>query len=380
MAVEQWYHPGKIPREHGGIAFSQSLGRASAGTRNPIGIYCAAMRRLLLALNLTALLALAALADLVFYRIVNGVFLPSRHGTAAERLLSDFGLFVSNLAGILALLLAVAALLRALRSDDVFPRSMRITVSTVGLFFSVLSALGVLWILGTPRYHIHLRISHGFLVFFLALGVWHGARPWRSKLGVTLFALPIVLQAVALFCDRMSWSRLEPSQMVRVAHAVALAAMTATPVLLTPRPWSAGRAAITVGAGILLAVALGAAAMLRFDLVQAVAFYGLHVDLTGLASSTERLYTGALIVALACLGASTVSCLAVPGQSRLIGWGLLLLAVAGLEITSPKPALFTLCGLLALAIAGAERTEALRTHGDTPGGTFAPFTTERRPN
>jgi hypothetical protein len=374
MAVEEWYHPGKIPREHGRFclsatdAFPQPTVRASVGTRNPIGIYCAAMRRLVLALNLTALLALAALADLVFYRIINGVFLPSRHGTAAERLLSDFGLFVSNLAGILALLLSVAGLLRALRSDDVFPRSMRITVSTVGLFFLALSGLGVLWILGTPRYHVHLRISHGFLVFFLALGMWHGTRSWRSRLGVTLFAIPVVIQAVALFCDRMSWSRLDPSQMVRVAHAVALAAMTATPVLLTPRPWRASRAAITIGSGILLAVALSAAAMLRLDLVQAVAFYGLHIDLTGLPSSTERLYIGALIVAFACLGASTVSCLAVRGQSRLVGWGLLLLAVAGLEINSPKSALFTLCGLLALAIAGARENRGVAPSGATSFG------------
>jgi hypothetical protein len=324
------------------------------------------MRRLLLALNLTALLALAALADLVFYRVVNGVFLPSRHGTLAERLLSDFGLFVSNLAGILALLLGMVALLRALRSDDVFPRSMRITVSTVGLFFSVLSGLGVLWIVATPRYDVHLRISHGFLVFFLVLGIWHGTRPWRSKLGVTLFAMPVVIQAMALFFDRMSWSRLGPGQMVRVAHAVAIAAMTATPILLTPRPWKASRLVFAIGAGILFAIVLAAAAILRFDLVQAVAFYGLRVDLTGLAFSTEYLYTGALIVAFACLGASTVICLAVPGRSRLAGWGLLLLAVAGLEINSPKPALFTLCGLLALAIASAQENSAASSHVMSP--------------
>ena len=324
------------------------------------------MRRLLLATNLTALLALAALADLVFYRIVNGAFLPSRHGTLAERLLSDFGLFVSNLAGILALLLSVVALLRALRSDDVFPRSMRITVSTVGLFFCMLAGLGVLWILATPRYNVHLRISHGFLVLFLALGIWHGTRPWRSKLGLTLFAIPVVIQAVALFCDRMSWARIDPGQMVRVAHAIALLAMTATPILLTPRPWKPSRIAITIGAGSLLAAALSAAVILRFDLVQAVAFYGLRIDLTGLGFSGERLYTGALIVAFACLGAATVCCLTVPGRSRLAGWGLLLLAVAGLEITSPKPALFTLCGLLALAIASA--------HDNRPRSKFADFT------
>jgi hypothetical protein len=326
------------------------------------------MRRFFPTVNLTALLAVTALADLIFYRVVNGVFLPSQNGgTTVEHILWQFGLFSSNLAGILALLLATVALLRALRSNDVFPRSMRITVSTVGLFFCVLAGLGVLWILATPRYHVHLRISHGFLVFFLALGLWHGHRPWRFKVGVTLFALPIILQTAALFFDRMGWARLNAGQMVRLAHAIALAAMTVAPVLLTPRPWNGMQSALGLGAGAVLAIALGAAATLRFDLMQAVAFYGLRIDLTGLAVTSERLYTGLLIVAFASLGAATTSCLSVRGPSRLTGWGLLLLAVAGFDITSPKAALFTLCGLLALAIASVPTSEVVATGSQTAG-------------
>jgi len=308
------------------------------------------MRRLLAGLNLTALLALSALAELVLYRIVSAIFLPSQNGTAAERWTAGAAIFVSNFSGILALLLAVVALVHALRSDQIFPRSMRITVSTVGMFFTVLAALGVLWILA-PRYHVHMRISHGFLVFFLALGIWHGARHWRSNLAVTMFAIPIVLQAAALFVHRMAWSRLDPGQMVRVGHAITLAAMTATPVLVSPWPWRKGRMAVTIAAGTILAAALGAATAIRFDLVQAVAYYGLRIDLTGLGSSAEQLYAGALIAAFACLGATTVGCLVEKGKSRLAGWALLLLGAAGMEIASPKPALFTLCGLLALAAA-----------------------------
>jgi len=329
------------------------------------------MRRLLAGLNLTALLALSALAELVLCRILGAIFLPSQNGTVAERWAAGAGLFVSNFSGILALLLAVAALLHALRSDQMFPRSMRITVSTVGVFFTVLAGLGVLWTLG-PRYHVHMRISHGFLAFFLALGIWHGARSWRSKLAVTLFAIPIVLQSAALFAHRMGWSRLDPAQMIRVGHAIALAAMTATPVLVAPWPWRAARIAVTVAAGTILAAALSAATVLRFDLVQAVAYYGLRIDLTGLGSSAERLYAGALIAAFACLGATTVGCLIEKGKSRLAGWALLLLGVAGMEISSPKPALFTLCGLLALAAATVQEERSTATTGardiDSPAG------------
>jgi hypothetical protein len=308
------------------------------------------MRKILAGLNLTALLALSALAELVLYRVVSAIFLPSQNGTSAERWVAGAALFVSNFSGILGLLLAVVALVHALRSDQIFPRSMRITVTTVGIFFSALAALGVLWILA-PRYHVHMRISHGFLVFFLALGVWHGTRPWRSKLAITLFATPIVLQAAALFAHRMAWSRLDPAQMVRVGNAIALAAMTATPVLVAPWPWRKARIAVTVATGAVIAAALSAATTLRFDLVQAVAYYGLRIDLTGLGSSAERLYAGALIAAFACLGATTAGCLVEKGGARLVGWALLLLGVAGMEIASPKPALFTLCGLLAMAAA-----------------------------
>jgi len=312
------------------------------------------MRRILAGLNLTALLALSAFADLVLYRVLSAIFLPSQNGTAAERWAASAALFASNFSGILALLLAVVALVHALRSDQIFPRSMRITVTTVGIFFAGLAGLGVLWILA-PRYNVHLRISHGFLVFFLALGVWHGGRSWRSKLAITLFAIPIILQAAALFAHRMAWSRLDPEHMARVGHAIALAAMTTTPVLVAPWPWRRARMAITVAAGTLVAAALAAATVLRFDLVQAVAYYGLRIDLTGLGSSAERLYAGALIAAFACLGATTVGCLVEKGESRLAGWALLLLGVAGMEIGSPKPALFTLCGLLALAAATVQK-------------------------
>jgi hypothetical protein len=321
------------------------------------------MRRRLPPPNLTALLALAALADLVLYRVASAIFLPINNGTRAERWLGDIALFAANFSGILALVLAVVALLFALGSDQIFPRSMRITVSTVGLFFCALASIGVLWSLA-PQYNVHLRISHGFLAFFFAFGVWHGQRPWRAKLGLTLFAVPLVLQAFALFALRMSWSTPDPSQLARLGHALTLAAMIAAPVLVAPGPWSRARAVVTIGSFVLLGAAGIAAVTLRFDLVQAALFYGLRIDLTGLASTAERVYSGAVVAAFACLGAGAAGCLWGSGRARLAGWGLLLMGVAGAEISSPKPALFTLCGLLAMAVASAD--ERAQTTADAP--------------
>jgi uncharacterized membrane protein YoaT (DUF817 family) len=311
------------------------------------------MRKRLLAPNLTALLALAAFADLVLYRVLNAIFLPSQGASTAERGLEGLGSYMSNLSSVLGLLIVVTALLGALRSDTIFPRSMRITVTTIGLFFTVMAGMSVLWIPAIPRYGVHLRISHAFLVFFLALGIWHSARSWRDKIGVTLFAVPILLQALAFFVHRMGWSFADAGKLLRASHLLALAAMTAAPILLTPRPWKPAQSAIMLATGVALAAGLSFVTLIRFDLVQAVAFYGLRIDLTGMTSSVERLYTGATIVAFACVGAATANCLVVAGRSRLTGWGLLLLTAAGLEITSAKPALFTLCGLLALAMASA---------------------------
>lgn len=310
---------------------------------------------MLSALNLTALLALAALGDLVLYRIVCGVFLPSRQGSPAERWVAGIAVFISNFSALLGLLLAAVALVHGLRSDRVFPRSMRITVSTIGLFFCVLAALDVLAILA-PRYQVHMRISHGFLAFFLATGVWHGLRPIRAKAAVTLFAIPILLQAAALFVHRMGHvGRIDAGDLLRASHAVAFAAMIATPALLMG-PLKGFSRLIATTTGIVVASALGTAAVLRFDLVQAIAFYGFRFDLTGLTTGSERIYTGALVLGVAGVCATAVGSMLRRGAAALVGWGILLIAATGMDVDSAKLALFSLCGLLALAAASAETT------------------------
>jgi hypothetical protein len=315
------------------------------------------MRRFLPALNLTALLALAALGELVLYRVVSGVFLPSHHGSPAERWVAGLALFFSNFSGLLGLLLVGVALVNALRSDGIFPRSMRITVSTIGLFFTTIAALDVLAVLA-PRYHIYMRISHGFLVCFLALGVWHGLRRTRAKLAITLLAIPILLQPAALFVHRMGVAHIDAGQVLRASHLLALVAMMLTPLLLMPAPLGKIRLAVATTVGVLIAAALSVAATLRFDLVQAVAYYGLHFELTGLTSATERAYTSGLVLAIAGVFATATACVLKRGNTTLIGWGLLLIAATGMDVDSAKPALFSLCGLLALAAASIEERPA----------------------
>jgi hypothetical protein len=314
--------------------------------------------------NLTAVLALAALADLLLFRVASRIFLPTHDGTRTERWLMAAGLFFANFASILGLVLAVVALVLALGGDRIFPRGMRITVSTIGLFFCVLAAMGVLWNLA-PQLAIHLRVSHAFLTLFLAVGIWAGRSRWRCKVGITLFALPILIQAFVIFSMRMDWSHVASSQLARLAHAISLTAMLTAPLLLTTAPWTRLRVLGAAGAGLLLAAGFAAALIRRFDLAQAALYYGLHIEIGGIASTAERIYAGALVTAYAALGVGIAANLLGRGRSRLAGWGLMLIGVAGAEIASPKAAIFTLCGLLALVVSG-DAPAAVAAAADDP--------------
>lgn len=315
-------------------------------------------------LNLTALLALAALTELLLFRVASSVFLPSNEMTLAERWLVAAGLFAANFSSILALILTVVGLVSAMGGGGVFPRSMRITVSTIGLFFCVLAGMGIVWDL-VPQLKVHLRISHAFLTFFLALGIWLGSSQRRFKVGITLFALPFVVQAFVIFSKRMAWTHAAATELAWLAHATSLAAMVAAPFLLRPERWSRLRVLGAMAAGVLLAAGFAAALIRRFDLVQATLAYGLHIEIYGLDSTAERIYSGALVAAYACLDAGVVGSLAGSGRSRLVGWGLLLMGVAGAEISSAKAALFTLCGLLSLAVSGGA-ARGISTATDDP--------------
>src|SRR4051794_24092527 len=87
--------------------------------------------------NLTAALAVTAVADLVLHRLLERLSLP-QHPSGVARFAAEAGRFAFHLGGVLGLLLVVTALLLALRRHDLFPRSMRFAVATIALFFVAL--------------------------------------------------------------------------------------------------------------------------------------------------------------------------------------------------------------------------------------------------
>jgi len=254
-------------------------------------------------------------------------------------------------------LLAVV-LLRAVRGDTIFPRSMRITVSTIGLFFVILSTAGVLVLPVPDRFVAYLRISHAFLAGFVAAGLWHRRCPVRVKLAVTLFAAPIVLQTATMFCERMGWSPFLVGQGGRMALASAFFGLLLSPVLLRARPRRSLRVVFMVGAG-LISLALLSVAMVRyFAFAQVVALYGLRFDLPVTAGVAGKAYAAMVVAAYVSVTVATVGCLSGDVASRLLGYGLLLIATSGHQIVATNQTLFSLCGLCALALGSVRLGDA----------------------
>jgi len=313
--------------------------------------------------NLTAVLALAALADLVLFRLASHVFLSSHAGRAVAFVTSDIGFFMSNLGNVLGVVLVAVVLVRALRGDTIFPRSMRITVSTIGLFFVVLASADVMALPVPDRFAAYLRISHAFLVAFVTAGLWHRHCPARMKMVVTLFAVPIILQAATMFCERMGWSPRLVAQGGRLAQAIAFSGFLLSPLLVRSRP-RRGRQVAAMLAGGLIGFTLLALVMARyFGLMQVLALYGLRFELPPSGDALGKAYAAMVAAAYVSVTVSTLASLAGDATSRLIGYALVLLTTSGHQVVATNHTLFSLCGLCALAIGAAsqERGERVRT-------------------
>jgi hypothetical protein len=299
--------------------------------------------------NLTATLSVVAVADLVLHRLLDRLFLP-QHPTGLARVLGEAGRFAFHLGGVLGLILVVLTLVTGLRHGDLFPRSMRFAVSSVALFF-VVAVLVALLALPIPEgFMVHLiKTSHAFLAWFIILALWRTPGLVRAKAGVTLFAVPAILHAVALFCERVGWGHNFPAELARAAEICALAAGALSPLLLAGEPASGRRAVVGAVVGVLTLSVLLVGLVARFDLVQMLALYGFRLDLPQLATPGAVTYVAMVIASFVGLSMSIVWTLSEPGGSRLVGWGLILLGAAGYQTLAPNQVLFATCGLLALA-------------------------------
>ncbi len=304
-------------------------------------------------LNLTAALAVIAILDLVAHRLVARLFLPQEPNDTVRTLAASVARFVFHLGGVLGLLVVVTALVRVLVRNDLFPRTMRFAAGTIAMFFAAIGALGVFSIAMPDRMLVHLKTTHAFLCWFIMLGLWRSPGPLRGKVGVTLFGVPTVLHALALFSERAGWGGPFPGELARAGEIGALFAAALAPYLLSPEFPQTGppprRRALGVAAGVVALFATVTTLALRFDLVQTLALYGFRLDLPPLASAGALTYVGLVIAAFVGICMALVWTVGAGGPSRLVGYGLVLVTASGVQPVAPSLVMFATCGLMAMA-------------------------------
>jgi hypothetical protein len=302
--------------------------------------------------NLTASLVAFAALELLFNRLATRLFLPQsplaeQTGSAAARLLASAGPLLFHLTGVLALLVLIGATAGLLWRGELFPQPMRLVIAIIGLPFWLLTAYGVVFDMVPARFFPHLEATFGLLSMLIAGAVVGVATRGRVRLGVVLCALPGVLEASAIFGDRMGLLPTTTSAVVaRAGELALLIACLAAPFLLPPRPRDERPWRRPLAVAATLTLALLVAMTTRFDLLQAALLYGLRLELPRLGSPLGVAYVGAFFA----WSYATVQLLVDKGGMRLAGYGLVLLAIAGYQVTSPVELALSLLGLLALSV------------------------------
>jgi len=309
--------------------------------------------------NLTAALALAAGFELIVNRLLGHLFtVPTCH-TALGCLALRFGPFLLYLTGLLALVVVTGGVAGHLWRGELFPRGMRFTVAALTLVFVLLLAASLFFGRVPPRYETHLKTSFGFVAGMVALAfLVSGAAPLRARLGLVLFALPPLLHVAAFVAAQATWWRdgwVGPERITLLGEVALVLAAAASPLLLLRGPLKLNRTAPGLAMAAGLTTFFFVASLGRPDLMQALALYGLHLDLPRVWSPLGVGYTLALLgftvtLASLLLGSST---------ARLAGFGLALIALGGYQTASPVELALTLTGLVALATGLARQASSL---------------------
>ncbi len=310
--------------------------------------------------NLTAALVFVAALELLLNRLANRLFLPrsiissaASGASGMARAVADSGPFLFHLTAVLALVLLAQSLGGLLRRRELFPEpaAARVAVSAIAFAFCTVATLVIL-IGQVPRALVlPLEGGFGFLSLLVAGAFVRSRVPARTKVGVVLFALPGIFHVASTVLERLGWThgRSSIGDLFPWGEASLILAAATAPFTLTARrsgesSGSANALALVLAAAVtaMFSVALAT----RYDLMQAIATYGPHIEMPRLGSLMGLAY---LIAALGWTYA-VVRLLARRGGTRLAGYGLLLLAIGGYPLGSPVELSLSLLGLLALSV------------------------------
>ena len=314
--------------------------------------------------NLTALLVAVALLEFAVNRLAGRLFFPrptlisGGSGSHTTHAVSVAGPFLFQLTAILALVVMVTAFAGLFRRGELYPRAIRFSTIVIALFFSLLCAWAVFAGHIDARMFVYAHACLGFLALLTAAAFVLGKTPARIKVGVALFALPSALHALGFVTANLATEGHDGLAGVRRALAQAtpallglgeitlLAAGALAPLLLPPRPLRERRWQIPLAIAAVLTVGFVIALVWRFDFIQASALYGLRLELPPLTSPAGIAH----VVAFFGWMFATVELVSDRGGMRLVGYGLLLLALGGYEQASPVEMSLTLLGLIAVAV------------------------------
>jgi hypothetical protein len=326
--------------------------------------------------NLTAALVFVSFLELVLNRLANRLFLPRSMISGASagtsmlaRALGDSGPFLFHLTGVLAFSIFVLALAGLLRRRELFPRTVRFTVIVIGAAFWLLGTTAVLFGQVPRGFALHLETSFGFLSLLTAAAFLGSRAAPRVKVGVMLFALPGALHVTWLVLEQLGRTRGSGADLSRWGEGCLLLAAATAPFTLLPRRRAGDRGwmaplAVAVALTLLLSLALAT----RYDLVQTMAFYGLHLEIPRLSSPMGMGYLAGTLGWVYAVG----RLIGQAGGSRLAGYGLLLLAIAGYQVGSPLELSLSLLGLFALSVGELRAAGASATVGGTATSVVGP--------
>lgn len=319
--------------------------------------------------NLTAVLVVVALLEFVFHRLVGRLFLSSGCRASLDCFLPRVGPFFLFLSGVLAIGLVSVGLFGQLQRGELHPKGpFRLTLALLAGVFVALVGVS-LWLGRTPeRYLTALETSFAFVILLVdgaLLGVPAASREGRgalqrAKVGLIAFSLPHLLHVASAIGARAGWAREaspRSNALLVLAEASWLLAGICSPTLLLVGRTSRARLATALGFAAGASAFFFVALLGRYDLVQAIALYGLRIELPHAISPLGFAY------ALALFGFATTSTalLLKPGPTRLTGLGMALVCLAGYQTSSPVELALALCGLLAMAT-GIARGDSAPVH------------------
>jgi hypothetical protein len=265
------------------------------------------------------------------------------------RVLDGASLFVFELVSVLSVLLLLAALIRISVWGRNYRAGARLSFPLVGGVTVALGILGVLFRLPPPLV-FHLHLSFLFLGLLVVLSVVSSPVAPRIKLGTFLIVCAFALRLLPTMARRYSpLPGMVDASTVEALNAGFFVAVAAASLCLLVRTGSRLASVLT------WVVVCSAALFMRRDWEDAarVAAYGFDIELP------PALWGQALLLVALGFGLNTlVRLLSSPGVARLRGWGLLLIALGGLQLTMPYQVALAALGLLCLADA-AVRPSAL---------------------